>query len=36
MNAFKTAGQPTTITRASLLKLDQPLQNTNHGQKSIS
>ena len=32
MNVFKPAGQPNTTTRASLLKLNQPLQRTNHGQ----
>ena len=30
MDAFKPAGQPNTITRGSLLKLNQPLQKTNH------
>ena len=34
-DAFKPAGQPNTTTRASLLKLNQPLQRTNHGQKNI-
>ena len=33
---FKPAGQPNTATRASLLKLNQPLARTNHGQKNIS
>ena len=33
---FKPAGQPNTTTRAYLLKLNQPFQKTNHGQKSIS
>ena len=28
--------QPNTTTRASLLKLNQPLQRTNHGQNNIS
>ena len=31
-NVFKPAGQPNTTTRASLLKLNQPLRRTNHGQ----
>ena len=35
-NIFKPAGQPNTTTRASLLKLNQPFQKTNHDQKSIS
>ena len=30
-DAFKPAGHPNTNTRASLLKLIQPLRNTNHG-----
>ena len=30
-DVFKTTGQPNTTTRASLLKLDQPLRKTNHG-----
>ena len=34
-DVFKTAGQRTTNTRMSLLKLNQPLRKTNHGQKSI-
>ena len=33
---FKSAGQPNTTTRASLLKLNQPLPRTNHGQNNIS
>ena len=33
---FKPTGQPNTITRASLLKLNQPLRRTNHGQNNIS
>ena len=33
---FKAAGQPNTITGASLLKLSQPLRRTNHGQNNIS
>ena len=28
--------QPNTTTRASLLKLNQPLERTNHDQKNIS
>ena len=35
-NVFKPAGQPNTTTRASLLKLNQPLRRTNHGQRNIS
>ena len=35
-DAFKPAGQLNTITRASLLKLSQPLRRTNHGQYNIS
>ena len=31
-DVFKPAGQPSTTTRASLLKLNQPLRRTNHGQ----
>ena len=34
-DVFKPAGQPNTITRSSLLKLNQPLRRTNHGQNSI-
>ena len=34
-DVFKIAGQPNTTTRASSLKLNQPLQRTNHGQKNI-
>ena len=33
---FKPAGQPNTTTRASLLKLNQPLWITNHGQNNTS
>ena len=33
-DVFEVAGQPNTTTRASLLKLNQPLCRTNHGQKS--
>ena len=35
-DVFKPAGQPNTSTRASLMKLSQPLQRTNHGQINIS
>ena len=35
-DAFKPADQPNTTTRASLLKLNQPLRRTNHDQKNIS
>ena len=35
-DVLKSAGQPNTTTRASLLKLNQPLQRTNHDQKNIS
>ena len=31
-DVFKPAGQPNIITRASLLKLNQPLGRINHGQ----
>ena len=34
-DVFKPAGQPNTNTRASLLKLNQPLRRTNHGQNNI-
>ena len=33
---FKPAGHPNTTTRTSLLKLNQPLRRTNHGQNNIS
>ena len=33
---FKPAGQPNTTTRAFLLKLNQPLRGTDHGQTNIS
>ena len=33
---FKPAGHPSTNTRASFLKLKQPLRNTDHGQKTLS
>ena len=29
-------GQPNAATKTSLLKLNQPLQRSNHGQKNIS
>ena len=32
---FQPAGQPNTTNRASLLKLNQPFQTTNHGQNNI-
>ena len=35
-DVFKPAVQPNTTTRASLLKLSQPLRRTNHGQNNIS
>ena len=35
-DVFKPVGQPNTTTRASLLKLSQPLRRTNHGQNNIS
>ena len=35
-DVFKPVGQPNTTTRASLLKLNQPLRRTNHGQNNIS
>ena len=34
-DAFNPAGQDNTTTGASLLKLNQLLQRTNHGQKNI-
>ena len=36
MDVFKHAGQPDTIIRASLLKLNQLLHKNNQGQKGIS
>ena len=36
MNVFKPAGHRNANTRASFLKLNQPLRNTNHGQKALS
>ena len=35
-DVFKLAGQSNTTTRECLLKLNQPLQRTNHCQKNIS
>ena len=35
-DVFEQAGQPNTPTRASLLKLNQPLRRTNQGQNNIS
>ena len=35
-DVYKPAGQPNTTTRAPLLKLNQPLRRTNHGQNNIS
>ena len=35
-DVFKPNGQPNTTTRAPLLKLNQPLRRTNHGQNNIS
>ena len=35
-DVFKPAGQPNTTTSASLLKLNQTLRRTNHGQNNIS
>ena len=32
---FKAAGHPNTNTRGSFLKLNQPLQNIDHGQKTL-
>ena len=34
-DVFKPAGQSNTATRASLLKLNQYLRRTNHGQNNI-
>ena len=33
---FKQADQRNPITRTSLLKLNQPLQKTNHGQNNLA
>ena len=35
-DVFKPSGQSNTTTRASLLKLNQPLRRPNHGQNDIS
>ena len=35
-DVFKEAGQPNTTSRASLLKLSQPLRRINYGQNNIS
>ena len=35
-DVFKRAGHPNTNSRASFLKLNQPLRNSNHGQKTLS
>ena len=35
-DVLKIAGQHTTNSRSFLLKLNQPLQKTNDGQKSLS
>ena len=35
-DVFKPAGQANTTTRASLLKLNEPLRRTNHAQNNIS
>ena len=35
-DVFKPAGQRNTTTGASLLKLNQRLQKTNHGRRSVS
>ena len=35
-DVFKPAGQRNTTPRASLLKLNQPMRRTNHGQKNIA
>ena len=34
-DVFKPTGQTNTTTRASLLKLNQPLPRANHGQRNI-
>ena len=36
INVFKPSGHPITNARAPFLKLIQPLQNTNYGQKTLS
>ena len=35
-DAFKPAGQHNTITKTSLLKLNQPFRKTNHYQNNLS
>ena len=35
-DVFKLAGQPNTTTKASLVKLNQTLRRTNHGQNNTS
>ena len=35
-DVFKQAGQPNTTIKASLMKLNQPLWRTNHGQNNLS
>ena len=35
-DVFKTSGQNSITTKAFLLKLNQPLQKTNHPQNSLS
>ena len=35
-DVFKPAGRSNTNTRASFLELNQPLRNTNHGEKTLS
>ena len=35
-DVFKLAGQRNTTTSASLLKSNQPLRRTNHGQNNVS
>ena len=35
-DVFKPGGHPSTNTRVSFLKLNQPLRITNHGQKTLS
>ena len=35
-DVFKPVGHLNTNTRASFLKLNQPLPNTHHGQKTLS
>ena len=35
-NIFKPTGYPNTNTKTFLLKLNQPLRKTNHGQKALS